>query len=231
MANEWPRYNTPTRTLRCITSVKGFKVAKFEITDSNVRKRPFPLACPTNGIVSLRIPSMLFRPALSFSPCLCWSRAAGLAWSVAKLRKKWQIQLIFPKNFEKSCIYGKIMLTLQRNLERFGIEARLTITVPAVHTIRTAGGSFHEIWPTKHREPYRSKLNCLRIAGCSSATGLSQRNASSVSVTSVWKPIGGICRVTPLIMSLRMEVVLRMWLSGMNSTMPCERYYSQRLTQ
>ena len=28
-------------------------------------------------------------------------------------------------------------------------SARLTITVPAAHTIRTAGGSFYELWLTK----------------------------------------------------------------------------------
>ena len=51
-------YNSPTQTLRCITSVLGFKFAKFDCTDSNVRKRPFPSVALTNGFFDLRIPSM-----------------------------------------------------------------------------------------------------------------------------------------------------------------------------
>ena len=39
--NEPLAYNTPTQTPRCITPVRRIKVAKFEHTDSNVRKRPF----------------------------------------------------------------------------------------------------------------------------------------------------------------------------------------------
>ena len=34
---------------------------------------------------------------------------------------------------------------------RQGAIARLTITVPAAHTIRTAGGSFYELWLTKRQ--------------------------------------------------------------------------------
>ena len=49
----------PRRRFSCITSVCGFKVAKFEYTECSVRKRPFPLASPTNGFVGLWIPSML----------------------------------------------------------------------------------------------------------------------------------------------------------------------------
>ena len=41
-----------------------------------------------------------------------------------------------------------------------------------MHTIRTAGGSFHEIWRTRYREPYRSRLTCWRTVGCSSTTRL-----------------------------------------------------------
>ena len=53
----------PRRRFSCITSVHRFKFAKFELTDSNVRKRPFPLAAsPTNGFLGLRIPSMLNDP-------------------------------------------------------------------------------------------------------------------------------------------------------------------------
>lgn len=33
------KYNLPTQTLRCTIAVYGFKVAKFELTDDNVRKR------------------------------------------------------------------------------------------------------------------------------------------------------------------------------------------------
>lgn len=54
----------------------GFKVAKFEKPQTgNVRKRPFPSACPTNGIVGLQIPSMLntTRPC-PFCPCHFWLR-------------------------------------------------------------------------------------------------------------------------------------------------------------
>ena len=36
----------PRGRFGCITSVRRFKFAKFEYTDSNVRKRPFPLAKP-----------------------------------------------------------------------------------------------------------------------------------------------------------------------------------------
>ena len=32
-SNELPGYNTPTRTLRCITAVKRFKFARFDYTD------------------------------------------------------------------------------------------------------------------------------------------------------------------------------------------------------
>ena len=32
-SNEQPGYNTPTRTLRCITAVKRFKFARFDYTD------------------------------------------------------------------------------------------------------------------------------------------------------------------------------------------------------
>ena len=39
-------YNLPSQTLRCITSVGSFKVAKFEVTDCNVLKTPFPFDCP-----------------------------------------------------------------------------------------------------------------------------------------------------------------------------------------
>ena len=46
IATKWPGYNTPTRTLRCITAVHGFKFARFEYTDSNVQKTSFPFGCP-----------------------------------------------------------------------------------------------------------------------------------------------------------------------------------------
>ena len=57
-------YNSPTQTLRCITSVESFKFAKFELTDSNVRKRPFPFSRPYKWF--LRPPDsidVLTRPA------------------------------------------------------------------------------------------------------------------------------------------------------------------------
>ena len=57
IATERPGYNTPTRTLRCITAVERFKFAKFENhRQVTFRKRPFPLAVLTNGVLSLRIP-------------------------------------------------------------------------------------------------------------------------------------------------------------------------------
>ena len=66
-SNESLGYNTPTRTLRCITAVERFKVAKFENhRQVTFRKRPFPSTALTNGVLSLWIPSMfvLTRPAL-----------------------------------------------------------------------------------------------------------------------------------------------------------------------
>ena len=42
--------NHPRERFCCITAVSRFKVAKFEYTDSNVRKRPFETG-PTNGLV------------------------------------------------------------------------------------------------------------------------------------------------------------------------------------
>lgn len=55
----------PRGRFSCITPVLRFKFAKFDCTDSNVRKRPFPSAVLTNGVLSLWIPSMLVstRPA------------------------------------------------------------------------------------------------------------------------------------------------------------------------
>ena len=46
IARNKPGYNTPTRTLRCITSVRRFKFARFDYTDSNVQKTSFPFGCP-----------------------------------------------------------------------------------------------------------------------------------------------------------------------------------------
>ena len=59
------RYNTPNADAP-LRIFLHFDLRDLTIED-NVRKRLFPLACPTNGIVGLRIPSMFIptRPAAS----------------------------------------------------------------------------------------------------------------------------------------------------------------------
>ena len=52
--------------------------------NSNVRKRLFPSACPTNGIVGLRIPSMSWPALPSQSSAIAGLRQLGLAWSVQR---------------------------------------------------------------------------------------------------------------------------------------------------
>ena len=68
-SNEKLGYNTPTRTLRCITAVGKFKFAKFECTDSNVQKTSFPFDLPYKWH---RWPQdsidVKFDPPLSFLP-------------------------------------------------------------------------------------------------------------------------------------------------------------------
>ena len=84
-------YNPPTRTPRCITSVTRFKVAKFDSTDGNVRKRPLP-----------------FRPALRTIGLKDSINVAtlppygGLTESLAKLRIIFELSkqiLIFAEKF------------------------------------------------------------------------------------------------------------------------------------
>ena len=95
-------YNSLTRTLRCITSVLGFKVAKFDCTDSNVRKRLFPLTVLTNGVLSLQIPSkfVLTRPALT-AISHCWPQAAWTGLVAAKLHIFSQFTLTICKKTRK----------------------------------------------------------------------------------------------------------------------------------
>lgn len=62
IARNKPRYNTPTRTLRCITSVRRFKFARFDYTDSNVLKTSFSLWLPWQTVYS----------AAGFHWCLLW---------------------------------------------------------------------------------------------------------------------------------------------------------------
>ena len=80
IANEMLEYNTPTRTLRCITAVGKFKFAKFECTDSNVQKTSFPFSLPYKWH---RWPpdsiDVKFDPPLSFLPLPSLTKAAGLA--------------------------------------------------------------------------------------------------------------------------------------------------------
>ena len=84
---QWKDLNIihPRGRFSCITSVTRFKVAKFDYTDNNVRKRPFPSAVLTNGVLSLWIPTMfvLTRPALTVISH-CWPPTAwtGLVGSI-----------------------------------------------------------------------------------------------------------------------------------------------------
>ena len=56
------------RKLKCLVAIDLLCCAQHNKSQTgNVRKRPFPSTCPTNGIVGLRIPSMLIRPALVLS--------------------------------------------------------------------------------------------------------------------------------------------------------------------
>lgn len=54
-----------------------------------------------------------------------------------------------------------------------GLRALLTITVPAVRAIRTAFGSFHEIWQTRLREPTGSRFQNEAPPPCFPASGAS----------------------------------------------------------
>jgi len=60
-------YNLPTQTLRCITSVERIKVAKFELTDSNVLKTPFPFGCPYKWCSQPQDSNKFVRPTLPYS--------------------------------------------------------------------------------------------------------------------------------------------------------------------
>ena len=80
-SNEQPGYNTPTQTLRCITAVIRIQSCEVWLTQTgNVRKRPFPLASPTNGYVGLRIPSMSW-PALSSWTGLVDCKFKKISWN------------------------------------------------------------------------------------------------------------------------------------------------------
>ena len=71
-------YSPPTQTPRCITSVERIKVAKFELTDSNVLKTSFPFGCPYKWYSQPQDSIKIFDP-----PC---QYMAGLI--DAKLQKK-----------------------------------------------------------------------------------------------------------------------------------------------
>ena len=133
---------------------------------------------------------VLTRPALTVISH-CWPQTAWTGLVGDKITKKIAYYHHFLKKLWKKLFIWNRKPIFAPKIRKIWVWTRLTITVPVAHTIRTANGSFYELWLTKHQELYKNRLNCLRIAGCCSVTRLSLRNASSVSVISVWKHIGG----------------------------------------
>lgn len=109
-SNESLGYNTPTRTLRCITAVERFKFAKFENhRQVTFRKRPFPSAVLTNGVQPLDSIDVCFDPPCphSHQPLLASDNLDRLSQRQNYIKNSRKISFLI-KIFEKFGLFKKL---------------------------------------------------------------------------------------------------------------------------